>query len=103
MPSGILGSASPGAYANTSLYTVPLGKLATVNINLCNRGAVFIKVRIAVATSGVPGNADYLEYDTALSANGVLERTGIVLEAGRQVVIYTDTATLSAIIYGMEE
>jgi hypothetical protein len=103
MASGTLGQSAPVAATNTTVYTVPSGKLATVNLNLVNRGSSNIAVRLAVAASSTPANQEYLEYDAVIPANGVLERTGLVISANKQVVVYTNTATLSVNVYGFEE
>jgi hypothetical protein len=57
-----------------------------------------------VSTLTTPTAAEYIEYDSALVANGVLERTGIVIDAGKYLVVSTSTATptLSVVVYGIE-
>ena len=103
MPSGILGTVAPAAATNTTLYTVPAGKLTTANVSICNRGSGQIKVRLALSAGAAPTSAEWLEYDTPIPGNGVLERTGLVLEAGKNIVVYTDVATASCVAFGFEE
>ena len=103
MPTGILGSSDVPATTLTTIYTVPAALVGVVNINLCNRGGTAIVVRLAVSATGTPTNAEYIEYDVSIPANGVLERTGIALDTGKNVVVYTDIATLSAVVTGFEE
>jgi hypothetical protein len=103
MASGILGKVNPTANTNTTVYTVPVGKLTTANVSLCNRGDSTIKVRLAIAATGTPALTEYLEYDCTLPPKGVLERSALVLEAGQNIVVYTDTATVSVVAFGMEE
>jgi len=103
MPTGILGSSDVPATTLTTVYTVPAALVSVVNINLCNRGATAIVVRLAVSATGTPTNAEYIEYDVSIPANSVLERTGFALDAGKNVVVYTDIATLSAVVTGFEE
>lgn len=103
MSSGIFGQSAPAAATNTTVYTVPSGKLASLSVNFLNRGSSSIAVRLAVAASSTPSNQEYLEYDAVIPANGVLERTGLVVSATKQVVVYTNTATLSVNVYGFEE
>ena len=103
MSSGKLGSADLVAAADILLYTCPALKLATVNINLCNRGTVATTVRIAIGTGGAPAATDYLEYETPLPGPGVLERTGIVMSAGEKLWVRAVLATVSARAHGFEE
>lgn len=103
MPSGILGQSAPSATTNTTVYTVPASKLATCTISVCNRGSTAALVRLAVAASGTPGNAEWIEYDTTVPANGVLERTGIVANAAKNIVAYANNANLSVSVWGYEE
>jgi hypothetical protein len=102
MASGRLGKASLTANNDTDLYAVPAGTVATVNVNLCNTGSTTAKVRLAVR-SGALAAPDYIEYDAEIPANGVLERTGIVLGAGETVVARSSTAGVSARVHGFEE
>lgn len=102
MPSGILGQAAPSATTNTTVYTVPATKTATCNLNVCNRGSTPTYVRIALAATGTPSNSEYIEYDTEILANQVLERSGIVMDATKRVVVYADTANTSVSVYGYE-
>ena len=103
MAAGKLGNAVLPTNTDTVLYTVPANVVATVNINICNKGAATAKVRLAIAANAAPGAAEYLEYDTALPANGVLERTGIVCSAGEKVVVRADTADVAVRVHGFEE
>lgn len=103
MPSGVLGAADLAAATNTTIYTVPASRVATVNINICNRGTSPVKIRLAVSATASPAAGSYIEYDANLAGNGVLERTGFVLEAGRLVVAYSDLATVSVVVHGFEE
>ncbi len=104
MASGILGQAAPSASTNTSVYTVPASTLAVVNINVLNRsGANPVDVRIALATGNSPANSEYIEYDVTVPAKGVVERTGIALNAGKIVVVYCSTGDTSVSVYGLEQ
>jgi hypothetical protein len=46
--------------------------------------------------------AEYIEYDSTLLANGVLERTGIVVDAGKLIVVYASAADVSCVVMGIE-
>lgn len=103
MPSGILGQAAPAATTNATVYTVPAGKLASFNVNIVNRGSVAVSVRLAIASTDTPSNAEWIEYGAAIPANGVLERTGLVAQTGERVVAFASTADVSVNVYGYEE
>jgi hypothetical protein len=102
MATGILGQSSPTATTNTSVYTVPSATTATFSVNVCNRGTSAITARLAVAATGTPGDSEWIEYDASIPPNGVLERTGIVAQATKQVVAYVSAATASVNVYGYE-
>ena len=103
MASGIFGQAALSATTNTTIYTVPASTYSVVTVNIVNRGTTSAAVRLAVSSSANPANNEYLEFDTVLPAKNVLERTGIVAEAGRQVIVYTDSASVTASAYGIEQ
>ena len=46
--------------------------------------------------------AEYLEYDTELLGNGSLERGGIVLDATKQIVCYSNSTDVNVVVYGIE-
>jgi hypothetical protein len=102
MATGILGTSNLSATTNTTVYTVPASTFAVVTVSICNRSASTISVRLAASTSGSPGVADYLEFGTQILANGVLERSGIVLEAGRVIVAYSSAVDVNVVVTGIE-
>lgn len=103
MASGKLGAAALSANTDTTVYTVPSSTVATVNVNMCNRGTVATTVRLAVAATGSPGNSEFIEYEAILPPNGVLERTGIVCSAAERVVARAASADVSVRVHGFEE
>lgn len=103
MANGILGQAAPAAITNTTVYTVPASTTATFCVNICNRGGSSMAVRLAIASTGTPTDSEWLEYDTVLPANGILERTGLVAQATKNVVVYFSTIQGSVSVYGFEE
>ena len=104
MASGILGQSAPSATTNTSVYTVPASTLAVVNVMIINRSAANpADVRIALAASGTPNNEEYIEYDVSVPPKGVLERTGMALQASKSVIVYTSTADTSVTVTGLEQ
>ena len=102
MATGRLGTADLAAATNTTVYTCPSSTFAVVTVSVCNRGASAANIRVAVASSATPGNAEFIEFDTSLSAKGVLERTGVVMDAGKLLVIRSSATDVNAVIYGIE-
>lgn len=103
MATGILGTPTDvPATTNTSIYTVPADTFAVVTINITNRNSATRDVRIALSSTGTPAAGEWIEFDTELLGNGTLERSGIVLQAAKQVVIYANSTDVSAMVYGIE-
>jgi copper(I)-binding protein len=103
MATGILGTpADLAAATNTTVYTVPAETFSVVTVNVVNRNSQSRNVRIALASTDTPTDAEFVEYDAELIANGVLEKSGIVLNAGKKVVVYSDSTGVSAMVYGIE-
>lgn len=105
MASGVLGQVSIAQTStNTTVYTVPASTFAVVTINVLNRSSTdTATARIAIAATSTPSNSEYIEYDASITANGVLERTGVVLNATKNIVASASTTSVSISVYGIEE
>lgn len=103
MASGILGSANLASTTNTTIYTVPTSKITTCTVSFCNRTSGNVKIRLALSASNTPAAGEYIEYDSTVASNGVLERNGIVLDATKNILAYSDTSLVSVVVYGFEE
>lgn len=102
MATGRLGTADLSAASDTTLYTVPATTFSVVTVSLCNRGGTSALVRIAICDTATPGDDEYIEYDAAILSNGVLERTGLVLDAGKLLVVRSSATSVTAVCYGIE-
>lgn len=104
MATGRLNGVDLTTTSATSVYTCPVTTFSVVSVSICNRTALAVTVRLALTTTGsTPATTDYLEYDSSLSANGVLERTGIVMAAGNQLVVTAGTGNaVSVVVVGIE-
>jgi hypothetical protein len=105
MATGRLGTANITTTSDTTVYTVPASTFSVVTVNIVNRSSsASANIRIALSSLATPTAAEYIEYDAALVANGVLERTGIVMDAGKLIVVQTPTSspTLSVTVMGIE-
>ena len=107
MASGILGQSALVGATTTTVYTVPASTLGVLNINIVNRDTTnSANVRVALTTASSvsdPGDAEYIEYGAEIPAKGVLERTGIALDATNNVVVYDAQGTCSVSVYGLEQ
>lgn len=102
MASGILGTADLVAATNTTLYTVPASTFTVATVSICNRGSAPVLVRIALSATATPANSEYIEYNITIPPSGVVERTGLVLNATKNIVVYSNTASVSAVVFGIE-
>ena len=102
MASGILGQSAPSATTNTTVYTVPASTVSVVNISVVNRGGSAATVRVALSATATPNDDEWIEYNTSVGATSVLERTGVVLDATKNVVVYASSADTSISVYGLE-
>ena len=102
MATGTLGQAALAATTNTTVYTVPATTFTVLSFTVVNRGTSTASVRVALASSATPASAEYIEYDAQISPGGTLERTGIIMNAGKLLVCYASNANISVSAFGIE-
>lgn len=102
MATGILGAEDLAAGTLTTLYEVPAETFCVASLSVVNRGNVAAGIRIAVAVNDTPTDAEWIEFDTILDPRGVLERTGIVLDATKKIVVYSTVVNVNAVAFGIE-
>jgi hypothetical protein len=102
MATGRLGAEDLAAGIDTVVYTVPADTFTVASVSVVNRGNSAVGIRIAVATTDTPTNAEFIEYDTELGAKDVLERTGIVMDADKRLVVYSTAVNVNAVAFGIE-
>ena len=103
-------TAVPGTGTLTDTYTVPVGKIADVNITVANRADTDTEIRIAHIKAGVAAAVaveDYILYDipTNLLVSNLapIRRNGILMTAGDTIAVYSSLSAVSAQINGIEE
>jgi len=100
---GLLGNVNITTTGNIKVYTVPADTYTVLSLNICNRSTSTQAIKFAIADgTDIVTDADYIEYDTDVFANNVLERTGIVVHDGYSVMVRSDVANITAIAYGIE-
>tara|TARA_A100001015_G_C14999766_1_gene717950 strand:- start:1864 stop:2190 length:327 start_codon:yes stop_codon:yes gene_type:complete len=108
MASGTLAQQVLTANTDTILYTVTTGKVGVLSINFLNTHTATSNVRLAIsstATSGSPApqTSQYIEYETQIPTNGLLERTGLMVSGSYKIVVRASTANVVVNLYGFEE
>jgi len=102
MATGRLGVSELSAATNTTVYTVPAGNYTILNVSFTNRDTASATIRLAMSTTGSPNVQEWIEYDTVLVGKGVFERTGLVMQAGLNIVVYSSAANVGVTVYGIE-
>jgi hypothetical protein len=55
-----------------------------------------------MATTASPSDAEWIEWETIIIPNGVFERTGLVLNGGLNIVVFSSAANVGCTVYGIE-
>lgn len=100
---GRLGKNNLAATTETSVYTVPSDRSATVNIHLVNRNTVPARIRLAIAAGASAGASEWLEYDEVLYPGQSLGHTGVTMSEGERVNVYSTVANVTVRVHGIEE
>lgn len=104
MATGILGQLECATNPQIA-YTVPASTFAVITVSFTNRDATNREIRLAITDdeSTLGGEAyKYIEYDAELLSGGVLERSGIVVDAGKKVIVSANSTNVGVTIYGIE-
>jgi len=104
MATGILGQAEC-TQTDEVIYEVPADTFAVVTVTFCNRATSNREIRLAVTDDENNLSTEawkFLEFNAELLPSGVLERSGIVLDAGKKVTVMANGITVGASVYGIE-
>jgi hypothetical protein len=99
MATGRLGnSVSLTGGSNSTVYTVTALTYAVFNISICNTQASSVTIRIALCANPASIQAsEWIEYGATVAANSVFERTGLVQDAGKAVVVWASSSTTGSL------
>ena len=101
MASGRLGAHISGASGTYTVYTVPTGKTAEVNVNVFNNSGSLNAVTLFRSPTGTPSATHTIQLDSITLDSGY-ERTAIILGAGEYICYKTDKAGTQVVVSGVE-
>lgn len=101
MANGIL---SKGALTTTltSVYTCPANASAFITINIANRTTSTVTTNINLSATAAENLGGYLEFASPIAANQALEKSGIVLSPGQQILVSANSTSTTFVIFGYE-
>ena len=103
MASGVYGKQDVTASTWTEVVAAPTSGIKVVTLSVANRTGSAINISVALRdAAGNVTDADHLESGVSLPANGVLERTGIVLDTSNGLHVFAGGAGITAVAYGMD-
>lgn len=102
MATGTLGQAALTAATDTTVYTVPSSTTATFSFSVTNTGSSVSVIKVAIAATGTPAAEEFIEYDVPLASGDVLERTGLVASADKNLVFNSTHNNVIVNVYGYE-
>lgn len=101
MASGRLGAHISGAAGTYTVYTVPVGKVVELNVNVFNNSGSLNAVTLFRSPTGTPSATHTIQLDSVDLDSGY-ERTAIVLSAGEYICYKTDKAGTQVVVSGVE-
>jgi hypothetical protein len=103
MATGILGTTQATA-SYASAYRVPPGYYSVFNVSFTNTSTSAVTISMAISTSSSsPQTNEVFEVLTTVIPNGVFERTGLVADAGKYVLVKASTTSVVNVnVYGIE-
>lgn len=103
MATGILGTTQATA-SYASAYRVPPAYYSVFNVSFTNTSTSAVTISMAISTSSSsPATNEVFEVLTTVIPNGVFERTGLVADAGKYVLVKASTTSVVNVnVYGIE-
>jgi hypothetical protein len=102
MATGRLGNTQLST-GNTTVYTVPTGYYTVLNVSFTNTSATAVTIKVGMASTTSPTTSEWIEQQTTIVGYGVFERTGLVMQAGLNIVALASTGSVvNVTAYGIE-
>ena len=99
----IFGQAKPPASVDTTLFIVASNTQAQFTIYVCNQTPDMDTINIGLVPFGQnESSASYIAYQTAIIGNSVLSFSGLFLNSGDQVEVFSTNGTTSFVATGLE-
>jgi len=103
MASGILGSIAISSANNwQQAYPVPSNTYSVFNVSFTNTNATSVTIKLAIAATTSPASNEVFEFQTTVVGYGVFERTGLVANATKQVMVQASNTGVNVNVYGIE-
>lgn len=100
----IMGHVKPAAATPTTLYTVPVGRQANVNLFISNLHASAIDYfNVGLVPNGDSlGDDNYIAYNMAIEAGKTINYTGIALAAQDLISVNSTNGSIAFVATGLE-
>lgn len=98
---GILGSSD--LYVNTpqTIYVCNKDGGAVISLSVCNRNSKSVYIKVALADSlNDPAGDEWIENGLELKGYGILERSGLAISQGQQVIVTSSDNNVNAVVWG---
>jgi len=97
MTSGRLAAVDVTGGTNTLIYTNPGSKSFEITLNVNNRNNSDVEISIAFVDGVLADlvDADWIESNVTVRANGGIERDGIGITPGQSIIGYSNTSNVS--------
>lgn len=102
MATGRLASILPTDTTPVTIFTCPANRRYVATIRCCNAQSTTKRVNIWLA-AGNPTDADYIEYQTPIVGNGILEDSGLLLGEGDTITVQAVDIGPNFVLFGLEE
>lgn len=87
----------------TDVHTVVAASGISFSVNFANNSAEPVTVALYIAATGTPASGECIMPKAIIEAWGTVERTGLLAEIGKHIVVSTTGAAVEVNGYGYEE